>query len=500
MGFFSWLSRVWKHIELSNGDFADFSEVEDIYNSVMATICVICAGLAAGLTVGLLSLDVTKLEIKIMTGSPEERLAAEKVLPIVKQHHLLLVTLLLFNSVANETLPIFLGSLMPNYLAVLCSVSLVLVFGEILPSALFTGPKQLITAAHLTKLVYFLIFIFYPVSYPLGLLLDYLFGVDESSGSISRDELEALVILQGQSKEIVQSSESFISEMASVDFEEEGEENERLTGHEVNLMTGILKLSKVMVKDAMIPMNKVFRISSSTRLDEKSLYDILDSGFSRIPVYRRHDKQYIIGYLLVKELIVVNPLDNKMVDDLNMREPLFVKPNLHLMNMLTVFKNNLCHMAIVTNDPLQAIRCLREKRRPTGDAIAIGIVTLEDVLEKILQSEIVDETDRFHSSPTSTVLYPSGGIPTMFYNRGASNKQNQKRPKSKRQRVFHKGSVVSSDEYNGFRYGPPERESSIHVLKTIESIDEEDLESDSRYYQYSTKGEESIQLLSRALI
>jgi CBS domain containing-hemolysin-like protein len=73
-------------------------------------------------------------------------------------------------------------------------------------------------------------------------------------------------------------------------------------------MTGILKLSKQTVKDAMIAAKKVFMISSSTRLDEKSLYDILDCGFSRIIVYRKHDKQHITGYLLVKGLIVVSTL------------------------------------------------------------------------------------------------------------------------------------------------------------------------------------------------
>ena len=120
-----------KHIAILEGEFADFLDLEDIYNAVMAGICVLCAGLAAGLTIGLLSLDKTKLEIKTLTGSPEEVAAAEKVLPLIKRHHLLLVSILLFNSVANESLPVFLGALVPNYLAVLISVSLVLVCGEV---------------------------------------------------------------------------------------------------------------------------------------------------------------------------------------------------------------------------------------------------------------------------------------------------------------------------------------------------------------------------------
>lgn len=119
------------HIAILEGEFADFLDLEDIYNTLMAAICVLCAGLAAGLTIGLLSLDKTKLEIKTLTGTPEEIAAAEKVLPLIKRHHLLLVSILLFNSVANESLPVFLGALVPNYIAVIISVSLVLVCGEV---------------------------------------------------------------------------------------------------------------------------------------------------------------------------------------------------------------------------------------------------------------------------------------------------------------------------------------------------------------------------------
>lgn len=83
-----------------------------------------------------------QMEVKSRCGTPEEKEAAKKLLPLIKRHHLLLVTLLLFNSISNEALPIFLDTLVPSYVAVLISVTLVLIFGEIIPSALFTGPDQ----------------------------------------------------------------------------------------------------------------------------------------------------------------------------------------------------------------------------------------------------------------------------------------------------------------------------------------------------------------------
>ena len=121
----------WMRNAFFEGTFATFEHMEDFLNALLSIFCVLCAGLASGLTLGLLSLDSTKLEIKCLVGTEDEKNAASALLPIVKQHHLLLVTLLLFNSMANESLPVFLGDLVPNWLAVILSVFLVLIFGEV---------------------------------------------------------------------------------------------------------------------------------------------------------------------------------------------------------------------------------------------------------------------------------------------------------------------------------------------------------------------------------
>lgn len=106
--------HYFKRIAISHGSWASFERMEDGLNLLMSVLCIGIAGLGAGLTMGLLSLDQSKLEIKAMVGSPAEKLAAIRLLPIVKQHHSLLVTLLLTNSIASESLPIFLGEVVPN--------------------------------------------------------------------------------------------------------------------------------------------------------------------------------------------------------------------------------------------------------------------------------------------------------------------------------------------------------------------------------------------------
>lgn len=94
-------------------------------------VCV--GGLMSGLNVGLLSLDQMMLEMILATGSEEEKKMARRVLPIVRKHHWLLATLLIVNAAAMEALPIFLDRMVPETIAIAISVSLVLIFGEILP-------------------------------------------------------------------------------------------------------------------------------------------------------------------------------------------------------------------------------------------------------------------------------------------------------------------------------------------------------------------------------
>jgi metal transporter CNNM len=184
--------------DLADGVLEEGAEEDWFYlrNGLLSTLCVVVAALAAGLTMGLMSLDPLMLHIKQRAGATEqERQQAAALLPVVKQHHLLLVTLLLLNALANEALPLFLDKLVPNpVLTVVCSVTLVLFFGEIIPSAVFTGPNQLQIAARLIPLVNIVMTILLPIAYPIAKLLDWLLhDEDDKSDMYNRGELSALV-------------------------------------------------------------------------------------------------------------------------------------------------------------------------------------------------------------------------------------------------------------------------------------------------------------------
>lgn len=134
------------------------------------------SGLFSGLTVGYLSIDDLVLELRSKNGTDEEKEYAEKVLPILAKRHWLLVTLLLMNAICMEALPLFLDKILPELLAIIISVSLVLLFGEIIPQAYCTGPDQVKIAAFVSPLAKGLMWGTYPISYPISLLLDHLLG------------------------------------------------------------------------------------------------------------------------------------------------------------------------------------------------------------------------------------------------------------------------------------------------------------------------------------
>ena len=135
---------------LQSSQGADFSR-----DLILVIICVTCCAFASGLTIGINSFDYTEMLIKTRSGTGNEKRYAERLLPVLKNHHLLLVSLLLWNAVAAEALPIFLDGLVTeSWQAIVISVTLVLFVGEIIPAAILTGPRQLQIAYYLVPLVY----------------------------------------------------------------------------------------------------------------------------------------------------------------------------------------------------------------------------------------------------------------------------------------------------------------------------------------------------------
>ena len=177
-----------RHLEEAEAEESEFLRPPDpaFYSCLVSVIAIICtAGIMAGCTMGVLSLDPLKLKLKLLEGTADEKAWATAVLPVLQSHHHLLVALLLCNAAANEALPIFLNRLVDEGTAVLISVTCVLIFGEILPSAVMTGPAQLRIAAAVAPFIKGLLIVTAPISWPMAKGLDLWLGHQVKSPSES---------------------------------------------------------------------------------------------------------------------------------------------------------------------------------------------------------------------------------------------------------------------------------------------------------------------------
>ncbi|KAF7134734.1 hypothetical protein RHSIM_Rhsim08G0089700 [Rhododendron simsii] len=387
---------------------------------VAIVMLVLFAGLMSGLTLGLMSMSLFDLEVLAKSGTPKDSLHASKILPVLRQQHLLLCTLLVSNAAAMEALPIFLDNLVPDLGAILISVTLILLFGE----------SELSVLSHQ--------------------LLDLLLG-NEHEPLYRRAELKTLVDLH-----------SF-----------EAGKGGDLSHDEISIIGGALELTEKTARDAMTPLFETFAIDINAKLDRDLLNLIMEKGYSRVPLYYEQPKN-IIGLVLVKNLLTINPADEIPVKDSTIRwipsdkqglTPFDgpsnrVPETMPLYDILNEFQKGHSHMAAVIkphnhvveqraskhlakvsmrgvrldiqnerrnqNHNVKSKRSLKNlpgsatvPRRVTSkskrwsehydsevlqindkslsaltaDGEVIGIITMEDVIEELLNEEIYDETD-----------------------------------------------------------------------------------------------------------
>ncbi|XP_024970445.1 DUF21 domain-containing protein At1g47330 [Cynara cardunculus var. scolymus] len=385
------------------------------------------AGLMAGLTLGLMSLGLVDLEVLIQSGRPKDRIHASKIFPVVKNQHLLLCTLLIGNALAMESLPIFLDKLVPPWAAILISVTLILMFGEILPQAISTryGLTVGATAAPLVRL---LLWFFFPIAYPISKVLDWMLGKGHAA-LLRRAELKTFVDFHGN----------------------EAGKGGDLTHDETTIIAGALELTEKTAKDAMTPISKAFSLDLDGTLTLDTLNAIMTMGHSRVPVYSG-DRTNIIGIILVKNLLAVNPDDAVPLRKMLLRKVPRVTDNMPLYDILNEFQKGHSHIAVVYKDLNKTKERLKKskdsektenlankstshdvemktdgdqqakrsppstpafKKRHRGcsfcildlennpipkypsNEIVVGVITMEDVIEELLQEEILDETDEY---------------------------------------------------------------------------------------------------------
>lgn len=313
------------------------------------------AAVCSGLNVAFMSLSVADLKRKAKLDNTY----AQHLLPLRRNAHLTLAAILLTNVAAASATPLVLDTQVNGIFAGIISTLLLVTFAEIMPQALFTR-QALMYCGKLSWLLRTMIVVTYPLAKPLQLLLDKLFG-RERNELHTRHELGLLIT------------------------EHLGDDNSELDEDEVEIIRGALKLSEKRVSGIMTPVRNVFWLTADATIDQDTISEIKNKGWSRIPVFNKQ-LTTCFGLLLMKDLIDVKPDQKLTVDDLDLYPAQVVGSMTALDTLFRKFISGGTHLIPVEKD----------------DRI-VGIVTIEDLLEEIVGHEIEDETDRARRKTKSRI-------------------------------------------------------------------------------------------------
>ena len=314
-----------------------------------AIILILLLGFSAlfsGLTIGLMGLDIYALRRKIKSGNKD----ALKVYEIRKDGTLLLTTLLLGNVAINATISIILGKILPGVIAGIVATAVIFIACEIIPQAVMSR-HALRIGARLAGVVRVVIWILFPICWPISWALNHFLG-KELPHHLSKRELVSMI----------DEYEAHLPESA-IDSDEQ------------RIARGSLMFSNKTVADVMTPNTVAITLDIAQALDAATIQHLKQSGLSRFPVYE-NDKNNIVGILYWRDLVGValgTPVRN--VYDAYVY---FVEPEDKLDAMLNQFIQQRTHLFVV-RDEFGGFE---------------GVITLEDILEEIVGTEIVDEKDK----------------------------------------------------------------------------------------------------------
>ncbi|WP_299096058.1 gliding motility-associated protein GldE [Winogradskyella sp.] len=325
-----------------------------ITSIILLIILLACSALISGAEVALFSLTKSNID----KGLEENSSAMQIIASLLERPKKLLATILVANNFINIAIVLlfaFIGetlfknvtsTLMRFLLEVVSATFLILLFGEIIPK-IYASRNSVKFASFMARPLRVLDVIFSPISLPMRyttLKIQERFGKQRSNFSV--DQLSQALELTN---------------------------DEDTTQEEQKLLQGIVSFGNTDTKQVMRPRMDLFAINIDTPF-ETIIKEIIDNGYSRIPVYEESIDD-VKGVLYVKDLL---PHLNKKEFNWTtlLREPFFVPENKKLDDLMVEFQTKKVHLAVVVDE--------------YGGTS--GLVSLEDIIEEIV-GDISDEYD-----------------------------------------------------------------------------------------------------------
>lgn len=319
----------------------------------VTALLLIVSALVSGAEVAFFSLAPRDLHEMKESGDSRDGL----ILRMLSNVDGLLATILVTNNLVNICIVILTSNIM-NELFVFTRFEflfktvlvtfLLLLFGEILPKVFSQGNPR-----GFARMVVYPVRVFGWICYPLSYVLV------RTGGRISR--------LASRNAEISMEELADAVDLARGSSQEEHQ-----------MLSGIVSFVNTEVEEIMRPRIDI------TAVDIKSTYEqvksvIIDSGYSRIPVYDE-DLDNIKGALYVKDLLPHINCGDEFGWQQLLRKIYFVPKHKKIDDLLREFQENKIHVAIVVDEY----------------GATQGLVSLEDILEEVV-GEISDESDEDES-------------------------------------------------------------------------------------------------------
>jgi len=357
---------------LTNQFFNSIS-IEAVTGLIVLIVLIVLSGLVSGSETAFFSLSPADLDNLNNSKRAKEKL----ILKLRSKPKDLLATILIANNFINVAIVILSAYLLSSVfnlaenpllsflLQVVLITSVILLFGEIIPK-IYANNKPLSVARLMVRPLKFMIFFFKPLSILLvrsTTLIDKRISI--KSQNISYSELSEAI-------------EMTVDENAPI--------------QEKMILKGFASFGDKEVKEIMQSRVNVTAVDKKTSFPEL-LQIVVESGFSRIPVYEE-SFDHVIGILYIKDLLPYTKLEKDMNWLPLIRPALFVPENKKIKDLLQEFREKKIHLAIVVDE--------------YGGTS--GIVTLEDIIEEIV-GEISDEFDKdseqfkYKRLPDNTYLF-----------------------------------------------------------------------------------------------
>jgi len=326
-----------------------------MYKVIIIIILLICSGFISASEVSFFYLsaeDIYKLKKNKSTFSIN-------ALKLLQAPEFLLSTILISNNFVNIACTLVSVSLISNifseytntlfyiFLQLIGITMMILIFGEIFPKIVSTR-KYLFFVKFMVFPLFILKYLFYPLSW---LLVNFTNIIKKRVKKKNPNDISI--------KEISEAI-SYAS-----DLREEKE-----------MLEDIVNSNSIDVKEIMTSRIDVFAIEYNSKFT-KVLAQIIESGFSRIPVFIEN-LDNIKGILYIKDVIPYLNIEDK--ENFNwqklIRQYYVIPENKKINELLTDFQQKKMHIAMIVDE--------------YGGVC--GLITLEDVLEEFI-GEIHDETD-----------------------------------------------------------------------------------------------------------